>query len=187
MKLRSTERSAKILVDFCGSIEKHKTVLDLGANDGALSRFVFQDIFNYVPVDLKQINHNNFVRLDLNHIPLPWKDSEFDYIFASMILEHVFNPYDLIKEIYRILKKDGILIVATPDEDSLIYRLQSPFKRNPHLQLQYFGHHWSFTVDNAGFLLTETGFKIEKIAGRFGFTSPWLIGIAPAVLFLCTK
>jgi len=193
MKLRSTERSAKILIDFADEyIFLGKKILDLGAGDGSLGKFIINQE-DYYPVDIRQIDHPNWIEADfnnragwtrgLNHSLDP---RDFDYVFASMILEHVFRPERLIKVIHRLLKKGGSLIVAVPDEDSFIYRIQAPFKRNKLIQEQYFGHHYSFTYRNAHTLLSEY-FDIEKVAGRFGITSKHLIGIAPAVLFLCTK
>lgn len=188
MKLRSTERSAKILIDFLGHTPTGK-VLDLGAGDCSLGILLDSGV-EYHPVD----NNLRNVSLryhphhwDLNKLPMPLKDNSFDYVFASMILEHVFRPYDLLREIKRVMKDNGILIIAVPDENALISRFQAPFRKYKHLGIQYYGHHYDFTVTNVVEMLTESGLKIIKFAGRFGFTSKYLIGIAPAVLFKCTK
>lgn len=51
--------------------------------------------------------------LDLNaKIPLP--DSSVDLVTAMAVLEHLNNYEIFIKEIYRILKKDGTLVLSTP-------------------------------------------------------------------------
>ena len=38
----------------------------------------------------------------------------FDLILLLEVLEHVENPFDVSKELYRVLKKGGSLIVSTP-------------------------------------------------------------------------
>lgn len=42
------------------------------------------------------------------------KDNSFDIIVCTEVLEHVLNPFDAINEIYRILKKKGILLMSVP-------------------------------------------------------------------------
>jgi len=38
----------------------------------------------------------------------------FDLIICTEVLEHTLNPFDAIEELYRILKKGGILMLSTP-------------------------------------------------------------------------
>lgn len=52
--------------------------------------------------------------IDLNVLPLPFKDNSVDEILLSHVLEHLFYPYEVIMECYRILKKGGVLYVNLP-------------------------------------------------------------------------
>jgi ubiquinone/menaquinone biosynthesis C-methylase UbiE len=45
---------------------------------------------------------------------LPFKDGEFDVIYASHILEHIQNLVVLKKELTRILKNKGLILVIVP-------------------------------------------------------------------------
>lgn len=45
---------------------------------------------------------------------LPIDDSEFDYVLCTEVLEHVYNPIDAIKELTRICKTGGKIIITTP-------------------------------------------------------------------------
>lgn len=45
---------------------------------------------------------------------LSFYDKKFDCIFMLEVLEHVQNPFQAIKEISRILEKDGHVILSTP-------------------------------------------------------------------------
>ncbi|NUM81765.1 class I SAM-dependent methyltransferase [bacterium] len=47
---------------------------------------------------------------------LPIESGSVDYVFANMYLHHVESPYDAIKEMVRILKPDGKLIITDADE-----------------------------------------------------------------------
>ena len=53
---------------------------------------------------------------DANEIT-KYVDKEFDYVFSSHCLEHMNNPIDAIQEWWKLVKKDGHLILTVPDED----------------------------------------------------------------------
>lgn len=41
-------------------------------------------------------------------------DGSYDYIVCTEVLEHTLQPFDAVKEMWRILKPKGILFVSTP-------------------------------------------------------------------------
>ncbi|MDO8142689.1 MAG: methyltransferase domain-containing protein [Candidatus Brocadiales bacterium] len=47
-------------------------------------------------------------------ITLPIKDNMFDVVIATAIIEHVSEPVQLVREAFRVLRKNGILIMTTP-------------------------------------------------------------------------
>ena len=51
---------------------------------------------------------------DLNSLPLPFSNDFFDCIQCHDILEHVDHFEGLLKELHRILKKGGILLIRVP-------------------------------------------------------------------------
>jgi predicted SAM-dependent methyltransferase len=51
---------------------------------------------------------------DLEKFPYPFKDDEFDEVHANMILEHLQNFEEAMREVHRILKKDGIFYIKVP-------------------------------------------------------------------------
>ena len=46
---------------------------------------------------------------------IPYNDNFFDVIVANHVIEHLVNVRLFVSELYRILKKDGYLIIATPN------------------------------------------------------------------------
>lgn len=46
---------------------------------------------------------------------IPFKDNFFEGVFCSHTIEHLNNPLNMMKEIYRVLKPRGILVLITPD------------------------------------------------------------------------
>lgn len=58
---------------------------------------------------------------DLNKTPYPFKNEEFDEIYASHVLEHLEGDwFKIISELYRILKKNGKLIAKVPHFSSAV-------------------------------------------------------------------
>lgn len=56
---------------------------------------------------------------------LPYPDNHFEAVILSEVIEHLnFNPLPVLQEINRILKKDGILYITTPNQVNLINRIK---------------------------------------------------------------
>ena len=43
------------------------------------------------------------------------QSERYDFVICSHVLEHVANPFWLISEVYRVLKRGGVFYVAVPD------------------------------------------------------------------------
>ncbi|MEI8232338.1 MAG: class I SAM-dependent methyltransferase [bacterium] len=54
---------------------------------------------------------------------LPFKAGIFDTVFWGDNIEHVLAPASILKEIYRVLKKGGRVILSTPNQSYWRYRL----------------------------------------------------------------
>ena len=67
----------------------------------------------YINVDWQSIVKPD-VTHDLNVFPYPFVDSSVDLVEASHVLEHLNRPFDVMKEIHRILKPGGKLIIKVP-------------------------------------------------------------------------
>jgi len=101
-------------------------ILDLGCGskkiDHPNAKVIGLDIIKHPEVD---------VVWDLNKLPLPFKDKEFDIVHASHILEHIEDNkkfFALMDEIYRILKPNGVFHVRVPYWKG-IYGISSPEHR----------------------------------------------------------
>jgi predicted SAM-dependent methyltransferase len=70
----------------------------------------------YYGVDRAKIENVDIIcDLDLRkHKNLPFLDSSIDSIFTRHFLEHIHNPLFVIEEIYRVLKKGGIVEIIVP-------------------------------------------------------------------------
>lgn len=44
-----------------------------------------------------------------------YKYRKFDYIIFTEVLEHLYNPEEVIKSVYNLLKDDGLLMFSVPN------------------------------------------------------------------------
>ncbi len=96
-------------------IAKEKEVLDIGGGfkfQKSLSKY--KDLFknsNYRTLDVEK-DYNPDIIGDICNIPL--ENESIDAIICKAVLEHVAEPQQAVKEIYRILKKEGKCLVYVP-------------------------------------------------------------------------
>lgn len=86
-------------------LEAYGKKLNLGCGIDYRKDFVNADFHSHLKTD---------VEYDLNQLPYPFADNEFDYILASHVLEHLDKPFWVMKELHRILKPNGTLHVKVP-------------------------------------------------------------------------
>lgn len=67
----------------------------------------------YINVDWQSIVEPD-VSHNLNQYPYPFEDNEFDHVEAFHIIEHLDRPFQVMSEIHRILKPDGVLLIKVP-------------------------------------------------------------------------
>lgn len=101
---------------ICGFVDYQKNILDVGCGTskiiGALPQAIGLDInFNKLRYNLALGNH--LVCGDIKN--LCFKDSSFEEIICSEIIEHLEASDKIFKELNRVLRKGGTLILGTPD------------------------------------------------------------------------
>lgn len=67
----------------------------------------------YVNIDIRS-SMNPDVLCDLNRFPYPFPDNSVEVIEMTHILEHLNDPFAVMRECHRILKSKGILIIRVP-------------------------------------------------------------------------
>jgi len=75
---------------------------------------------------------------NIQQLPLPFGDEEFDYILCQDILEHL-EYIPVLKDIYRILEPGGILEIRVPHFTSRLNFIDPTHKKNFSIQtFQFF-------------------------------------------------
>jgi len=150
-------RIAAFLEEEAGKLTDGARVLDAGAGSRP-----YAPVFNRqhyescdMPGGFYQQKHDFECFLD--HIPRP--DGHYDAIVNTQVLEHVPDPLAVLKELHRVLKPGGRLLLSVP--------LTAPLHGEPW-------HFFHFTHHALAELSRKSGFQIEsceKLGGAF-----WVLG-----------
>jgi ubiquinone/menaquinone biosynthesis C-methylase UbiE len=89
---------------------------------------------------------------------LPFGNASFDAVFASEIIEHLENPSDAVREVARVLKPGGFLVISTPYRENLRYTLCIHCNKKTPVN----AHLHSFDEKSLGIMLESAGLKVEK-------------------------
>lgn len=147
-------------------------ILDIGCADGVFTKVIFDKsgVKQIIGIDVlgasvdwaskhwKQEKGMMFKTGDAHK--LKFKDSEFDGVYSLEVLEHVHDPKKVLKEIKRVLKKNGYAVLLVPAENLL-------FRTIWFLWGFYRGKIWKdthlhkYSNDQLVKLCKDEGFKVE--------------------------
>jgi len=100
-------------------IEPHHTVLDLGAGAGIIRAMDFKghaDKLCGVDLDPRVLDNPFLDQKKISNAnEIPYPDEHFDLVFSDNVLEHLDEPLLVFKEVYRVLKPDGLFLFKTPN------------------------------------------------------------------------
>jgi 2-polyprenyl-3-methyl-5-hydroxy-6-metoxy-1,4-benzoquinol methylase len=118
---------AKIKKIVCKNLNSQSRVLDVGCGSGAfLNNIKAKTGCQVFGVDISENAVQAAKKLfgiDVFHGDIKdsiWPDCYFDIITAWQYLEHVNDPNQNIEKMSHLLKKDGVLIIAVPNFNSLL-------------------------------------------------------------------
>ena len=138
-------------------------ILDLGCLDGKFSMLLGKNLAanEVYGVDISVANIENarsqgckaFLS-DLDSDYLPFDDASFDFIHMGDVIEHMYNPDNILREIHRLLTNDAVCIITTPNLAALANRIALLLGYQP------------FPV----------GTSLENDTGKLFISSPLLLG-----------
>ena len=132
--------------------------LNIGAGEVLwIENFLFKNNKNLISSDLdpKNLTEKNKAKtkkiIDAESIALP--SNTINQVIILDVLEHLKQDNKAVKEIHRILKKSGKLVVCVPNDTLLSYL-------NP---VRYVQHERHYSISHISNILKNNGFKIKKI------------------------
>ncbi len=142
--------------------------LELGAGYGGYSLVFFKHFNHFVASDIYKDDcftagrNIPFEIIDVQR-SFPFESERFDFVFAISLIEHVDRPRSMLKEIRRILKPGGLLLLSFPPYYSLSMVGGHSFK-----PFHLLGEQWAIVLTN---LFRRTNYK--KYADCYGNCGLW--------------
>lgn len=156
-------------------IYKHKSklehpIFDLGCGDGSFSKILFDKIEYGVDPDKEALESAKLLGLYSHLLNVPAEntglvDESIASVVSNSVLEHTQNLDDIIKEMSRILKKNGKFMFTVPN-DQLSVHLSELFGQKESERMNgplLFSHHNLLTNDEWILILEKHGFKVDFI------------------------
>lgn len=113
-------------------------------------------------ISSKPPNYKAVKKIDLDKEKLPFEKDFFDAVIICDVIEHVESPCNLLRDVRRVLKPEGMLIITLPNVHSITEVLAGMTSSNRYRDKT---HIYSFTKNNLVNLLGRLGFEIISIKG----------------------
>lgn len=160
-----------------------KRILDLGCSDGALGEALKAQLrgrtitgveFSPLLAEKARPRLDTVIQADLNQARAldVLKEQQFDCAICADVLEHLYQPEVLLRELRQLLSADAALVVSLPNVRHLsafasIY-LRGTFPRRQRGIFDDTHFRW-FTLRDGHRMLTEAGFIVKK----FDYSLRW--------------
>ena len=124
-KIAEEERKDRFTFEISQQLQG-KLCLEVGCARGTVSHFLRNAGGTWFHADTDRSNVAGamaFVKEGVLQIPpnvLPFPDSTFDVIVSLDYLEHVHDDAAALKELFRVLKPGGQLLISTPTTGPLL-------------------------------------------------------------------
>jgi len=163
------KRIQNVVNSLPDELEEPIKILDVGCGNG-LALDVFQEVssrsvettgLDYSEQALRIVakKGHNVIRTRIEKASLP--KGYFDIIYSSNVIEHVAEPFDMMRKISDALKPEGVFLCEAPNYDSLDARIFSP---SGYWGGFHFPRHWTFfTAKTLGKIAELSDLKLESV------------------------
>ncbi|HEV3409130.1 MAG TPA: class I SAM-dependent methyltransferase [Chthoniobacterales bacterium] len=147
------------------SFPHEEALLEVGCGDASFTSDLarYSDDVTALDISAEQVALNaaklpqvRFLVHDLAQ-PLPFQENTFGAIWCSEVLEHLFDPAFALREMFRVLKPGGLLLVTVPYHGLFKNVCIALFKWDHHFDPEY-PHIRFFTRNTLGNLARKAGF-----------------------------
>ncbi len=161
------------ILKFVKKSEKQK-ILDIGTGQGYLLEVAEDYDFDCYGIEISKYASERANKKFPNKIfcgnlkDAKYKDCYFDVITLTDVLEHLKNPSEIFKEICRILKPNGIIVLTVPNFDSITRKiLQKNWFQYKDEHITYWNKksiNFVLRKNNCAELLCENNYKKLKLS-----------------------
>jgi len=195
LKVKDNPRYKKARKFILDNSYGNERILDIGCADGDFSACLVEKGFDCYGLEImedgiRKAREKKIKIIDGSFLDkFPFPDNHFDFVFAGEVIEHTFDDFFFLEEIYRILKPGGVLILTTPNLVSLGNRLLMLFGKLPRFAYNEF-HYRIYNLNLVISKMRQVNFQIigynssyvliSSLFNKFiGMVGEWLGSLVP--------
>lgn len=147
-------------------------ILDIGCADGGFLKTFSAHVEKY-GIDIIEQKSEGFTFKQCNlEDGIPFEDEFFDKIFCGGVIEHLLDTDFFLDECYRVLKRNGSLVLTTDNLSSLVNLLRWLKKEQPrmvgyNIHNNSWGHVRAYSIIAINRQLEDHNFKIEFLGSIY--------------------
>lgn len=159
---------------FAKEIE-NSSVLDVGCGRGDYTEIFCHSGNRVIGLDVadwrNKNSDSNFNFIIYKGDVLPFGDKEFDVVVSFDVIEHIDDDFSFVREVRRVLKDEGKILIATPNRtrlSNMLYKLvgkpiKYPYTLSESGNLGKLVHIREYTNKELVNLFRMAGFKDIKV------------------------
>lgn len=143
-------------------------ILDVGCGNGKFLGSLNPQKFEKYGIEINQegiklSRKQGFTIYEKDITEIDFGKKKFDIVTLWHVLEHLLDPIGVFKKVQSILSDDGIVLFATPNTDSLGFKIG----KSHWFHLDSPRHLMLFNMKSADYLCENAGLKIESSINEF--------------------
>jgi SAM-dependent methyltransferase len=138
-------------------------LLDIGCGNSPFRHLLDPAISEYQGIDVEEAASFGYRNPDTIYYDgkvIPFADESFDALLCTEVLEHVFDPTQLIREMHRVLRPEGFAVVTIPWSARFHYQPFDYHRYTPRMLEALFAPFQNRTIIPRGTDLSSIASKI---------------------------
>lgn len=213
-----TRHKRNLVSKYLSALPRKEKVVDVGCREGQNAEFFQQacgiaemhgvDIAD-APLEHARRRGIHTARWISGEAPFPAADGTFDAVIAMDVIEHIYDTESFIRELSRVTRDDGVLLVTIPNLAWWRSRLRLLFGKMPdgaagvsvnvvldpcvdlkHLRMGIAAE-WCHLFESMGLTVEEkAGYTFDILKGPAGRLDHWLVRwptLANSILYVLRK
>ncbi len=162
-RIHQSRRILKKIIHTIGNQPRGTRLLDIGAGSGILLEAASElgfDAEGVEPSDwLRRVAQSHGCSIKADVIPHPDISGPYDIVTMIDVIEHIAAPYEMLESALSLLRPGGIIVIVTPDVQSLAARIMG--WKWWHYRIAHVGY---FNKKNLQFLFDKLGIELLSIS-----------------------
>lgn len=150
------------------NFSKDEIILDIGCGDGLQTILIGKRCKKIIGIDIseKSIEKAKYLSLhtkerinsEFHCVKIEnaeFENEYFDKVFSICVIEHIPNYVDILKEAYRILKKDGQMIFSVDSLDTIEDELLEKHRKKYFVEKYFKKDELKIILEDVGFIKVD--------------------------------